>query len=545
MRPVTRTGLIVVAAALAATLTLGAQTKNLGRIDFPTSGSPEAQKHFIQGMLLLHSFEYADARDEFQAASKLEPHFAMAYWGEALTYTHPLWMQQDVMSARAALSRLAPTKEAQLAAAPTEREKDYIRAVEALYGDGDKLARDLAYAAALERMHAKYPNDLEAASLYALALMGTCQYQRDAAVYMRAAAVAEEVFAKNPEHPGAIHYLIHAYDDPIHAPLGLRVARVYGKVAGAASHAQHMPSHIFIAMGMWDDVISANIQAAKVADDRMKAKSLGPEARNYHALLWLEYAYLQQGPPLGVNGIGNSQPEQSYHFQPHIADAERVLADAEKSAFVQSTGASMSQMRAVYALATGSLAKVAEVSPGSGMLPAIEVLTSRGLIEVRQGHADAARKTLAEAQAKLSAGGGSPQQHAGMAMPGSPNDRKAAEIMVHELEAVLLQADGKRDAAFQMLSDAAAAEDAMTFEFGPPVPVKPVHELYGELLLAEGIRLTEGELRNEKQAETDLHEAQKQFQHALERCPKRWLSLVGVSRADQELGRLAGMRAGH
>ena len=204
---------------LATALVCAAQTTNLGHIDFPTSGTPEAQKHFIQGMLLLHSFEYEDARDEFQAASKIEPRFAMAYWGEALTHTHPLWMQQDVPAARAALSRLAPSKEARLAAAPTEREKDYLSSVELLYGDGDKLSRDLAYAAALGRMHEKYPNDMDAASLYALALMGTCQDQRDAAVYMRAAAVVEEVFAKAPEHPGAIHYMIHAYDDPIHAPL--------------------------------------------------------------------------------------------------------------------------------------------------------------------------------------------------------------------------------------------------------------------------------------------------------------------------------------
>ena len=122
--------------ALALSTICAAQTANLGHIDFPTSGKPEAQKHFIQGMLLLHSFEYADAKEEFQAASKIDSHFAMAYWGEALTYTHPLWNQQDVSSARAALARLAPTKEARLALAPTEREKDYLRAVEALYGDG-------------------------------------------------------------------------------------------------------------------------------------------------------------------------------------------------------------------------------------------------------------------------------------------------------------------------------------------------------------------------------------------------------------------------
>ncbi len=477
---------------LGATLTCAGQTSHLGHIDFPTSGTPAAQKHFIQGMLWLHSFEYADARDEFQAASKIDPHFAMAYWGEALTYTHPLWMQQDVPAARAALARLAPTKDGRLAAAPTEREKDYLRAVEALYGEGDKLHRDVAYAAALGRMHEKYPNDLEAASLYALALMGTCQRQRDTAVYMRAAAVAEEVFARNPEHPGAIHYLIHAYDDPIHAPLGLRVARVYAKVAGAASHAQHMPSHIFMALGMWDDVISANILSVKVADDRIKAKGLGPADRNYHALLWLEYGYLQEN---------------------RVADAERVLADV-------GSAPAATQMRAVYAVETGSWDKMGAMNTMSG-LPAVEVLTARGLIEIHKGQSDAARKSLAEAQAKMGTEGGA-SHYAGMTMPASPNDHRAAEIMVHELEALLLHADGKKEDALKMLADAAAEEDTMTFDGGPPVPLKPAHELYGEVLLADG----------------NLREAQKQFQKTLERCPRRRLALQGLSQTEQELKRL-------
>src|SRR5271155_5849672 len=176
-------------AALFAVLTLTAlaQQTNLGHIDFPTSGSKEAQKHFIQGFLLLHSFEYSASRDEFQAASKLEPGFAMAYWGEALTYKHQVWVEQDAPAARAALQRLASTAEARSAKAPTQREKDYLRAVEILYGDGDKISRDVAYSDAMGRMMKKYPDDLEAASLYAVALLGTCQYERQYPVYMRAA----------------------------------------------------------------------------------------------------------------------------------------------------------------------------------------------------------------------------------------------------------------------------------------------------------------------------------------------------------------------
>lgn len=202
----------------------------------------------------------------------------MAYWGEALTETHQVWVEQDVKAGRAALEKLGTTREARLAKTPTEREKDYLSAAELLYGEGDKAERQ-AYADAMGRLAVKYPKDLEAAALYSVALLGTCQGVRRTDVYIRGAAVAEEVFAKNPQHPGAIHYLIHAYDDPVHAPLGLRPARVYADVAGGASHAQHMPSHIFIALGMWNEVISANEIAVSVADRRVERKALGPESR--------------------------------------------------------------------------------------------------------------------------------------------------------------------------------------------------------------------------------------------------------------------------
>jgi hypothetical protein len=329
-----------------------------------------------------------------------------------------------------------------------------------------------------------------------VALMGTCQFERNYAVYMRAAAVAEEVFAKNPEHPGAIHYLIHAYDDPVHAPLGLRATRVYAKVAGAASHAQHMPSHIFVALGMWDDVVSANIMSAKVADDRMKAKGLGPDARNYHALYWLEYGYLEQG---------------------RTADAERVLADVAQSAAQTKSGGNLALMRATYAVETGSWDTLGDLKMvNGGIVQNIAALTSLGMGELRRGDKESARKMLIEARAKQTGGGEGPSHYAGgMAMPNSPNDRKQADIMTKELDAMLAWKAGKKDDALKTLSEAATAEDALTFEFGPPVPVKPVHELIGELLLEDGRKA----------------DARKEFEKALERAPGRRLSLRGLQAA--------------
>src|SRR4029453_17203152 len=156
-----------------------------------------------------------------------------------------------------------------------------------LYGDADKQACDLAYADAMAELHRAYPDDPDAAAFYALALLGTAHEGRDFTLYMRAAAIVEPVFRDHPNHPGALHYLIHAYDDPVHAPLGLRAARRYGRVAPSASHAQHMPSHIFFALGRWDDAIAANTAAL--------ATARGQGQGGYHALEWLTYAYLQQG----------------------------------------------------------------------------------------------------------------------------------------------------------------------------------------------------------------------------------------------------------
>jgi tetratricopeptide (TPR) repeat protein len=245
-----------------------AQEVALGHTEFENSGAEAAQEPFLRGLLLLHSFEYEDAAEAFRAAQQADPGFALAYWGEAMTYNHPLWAQQDLDAARAALDRLAPTPEARRAKAPTERERAYVTAADALFGEGDKRARDHAFAEAMEHVHTAYPDDLDAAALYALSILGTSHDGRDVRTYMRAAAVAEEVFARNPDHPGAAHYLIHSYDDPIHAPLGVRAARAYSEIAPAAAHALHMPSHIFTALGLWDDVAHLNEASWAAADAR-------------------------------------------------------------------------------------------------------------------------------------------------------------------------------------------------------------------------------------------------------------------------------------
>ena len=477
---------------------LAAQSGDLGKIDFPTSGSAEARKHFLRGALLLHSFEFDDAAEEFRQARKIEPDFAMACWGEAMTFNHPLWMEQDTDAARKALDRLAPTPEARLAKAPTEREKMYLSAVETLYGKGDKTANDRAYAEAMRLLHEKFPEDENAAAFYALALLGSTEGKRDFSAYMKAAAIAEEVFAKNPFHPGAVHYLIHSYDDPVHAPLGMRAAVVYAKIAPAAGHALHMPSHIFFASGMWEEAAASNEAAWKASLDRAERKSLGPDDHNYHALFWLEYSYLQLG---------------------RYADAHKALAAMEKDAGASGSDRAkthLAMMRAAYVVETrrfdGDVAKAVSENAEKGV-----ALFAEGFAAAARGERERAGKA-AGAIGKETADG----HHGGGSMyaMGRASAAAADAVMRKELEAVLMSPGKDDPRSLALAKEAAVAEDAMNFEVGPPAIVKPAHELQGEMLLAVGKPV----------------EARAEFERSLAHAPNRALSLLGLARSAAKSG---------
>ena len=218
MRKLQPSGIGLVVAAF---LSAGVNAQELGSITFPASGSAAAQPKFIEGVKDLHSFEFDEAAEAFHHAQQIDPTFALAYWGEAMSYNHPLWAQQDLPAARKALERLAPTLEARLARAHTEKEKGYLAAVNQLfYAPGDKLARDNAYCDAMARLYDRWPEDHEIAIFYALSLLGTVRpgdkgFRRQAL----AASIAIKVFQENPSHPGAAHFIIHAFDDPDHAIL--------------------------------------------------------------------------------------------------------------------------------------------------------------------------------------------------------------------------------------------------------------------------------------------------------------------------------------
>jgi tetratricopeptide (TPR) repeat protein len=486
----------------------------LGKIDFPNSGAAAAQPAFMRGALLLHSFEYEDAREAFQEARRIDPGFALAAWGEAMTYNHPLWAQQDRDAALAALATLAPTAAARREKAPTERERGYLDAVEILYGEGAKPERDVAYMEAMRRLHESNPGDLEAQAFYALSILGSVP-ERDFGTYMRAAAEAEEVFAKNPLHPGAVHYLIHSYDDPIHAPLGLRAARVYAQIAPAASHAQHMISHIYMALGAWDEVVAANTIAVAVSEDRLRRKGKPLSGRSHHALAWLEYGLLQQG---------------------RFAEARRTLdtmaADATDAASSETLW-HYAQMRAAYIVADPTR----DDAPPARPLPDVTVASiaadafATGYRAVLAGDLTAARAAAEGLRGARATAQAAPHECGNKVYDGSNEkvDLEIAAIMLQQLEALVLSAEGKHDEAIALLEQAAVAEVARAMDFGPPAIVKPSNELLGDVLLARG----------------RAADAKARFEQALARAPRRTLSVAGLARAAEQAGDAEAAREAH
>ncbi|PYQ49675.1 MAG: hypothetical protein DMF59_12890 [Acidobacteria bacterium] len=271
----------------------------LGTIVFPNSGKPEAQDAFLRGVLLLHNFAYLQAKDAFVEAEKIDPKFVLAYWGEAMTHNHPIWNQVDVEKGRSVLDKV---KTLQM----TARERGYIEALQALYGEGERKQRDYAYEKAMQRVAKAYPDDIEAQVFWALSILGSREWhQLDERRSIAAAAILEPLFPTHPDHPGVLHYLIHAYDDPIHAPLGLRAARQYAKVASSAPHALHMPSHIFLQLGMWEDAAHSN-EAAYALSKQWGEPDL-------HSLSWLEYVYLQQHRYADAKHLLDEAPGSDHH----------------------------------------------------------------------------------------------------------------------------------------------------------------------------------------------------------------------------------------
>jgi tetratricopeptide (TPR) repeat protein len=473
----------------------------LGPVHFPNSGSPEAQPAFLRGVTALHNFQYEDAVEAFQEAQRLDRDFAMACWGEAMAWNQTLWLNQDAERARQVLLRLGPTAEARAAKAGTDRERGYLRAVEVLFGNGEKAARDRAYASAMADVAQANPEDLEAKSFLALAIMGTMarspslfgqaeddQHQHalvGSEAQKTAAALLEKVLARNPDHPGALHYLIHNYDDPDHARLALPAARAYAKVAGLSSHALHMPAHIFLQLGMWDEAAASDEASFRASQAWVKRKGLGIGMHDYHSLSWLLYESLQQG---------------RYQRAREALDLIKPAVDATGASRLK---ALQSDMRARYVVETRSFHELA----GARDFGTTSELFAIGMSAARRGDATTLERVLTELKRR--------------AVARTTGDLQAdVAVMEKELSALGAVAAGRDADAVARMQEAMALERELPPPLGLPRPIKPAAELFGEILL---------ELERPREAAVE-------FERALARWPNRSLSLLGLARASAALG---------
>jgi len=474
-----------------------------GHVEFANSGAPTAQGDFLDGLALLHDFEYDPAAAAFRRAESADPDFAMAYWGEAMTFNHPVWMQQDLKSARAALNKLAPSSAMRRSKAQTEREKAYLGAIEILYGEGTKEDRDVRYEDAMAKLHARYPDDVDATAFYALSILGSAHAGRDVATYMRSAALLEEAWISHRDHPGVLHYLIHSYDDPAHAPLGLRAARLYAKIAPDAGHAQHMTSHIFLALGMWTATVEANV-AAISAVNRVRVAGGKPPIGCGHYSSWLGYAYLQLGNVESAKSTLTACRAQMQAALPMEHPAHSMDPD-------DSVTGSFANMRLRYLLETGEWnGDIAgwTVPENAGPGARLDFAFAHALGEIAQGHIAAARdaivklETLSRSVVNLETKRNDPD----------PTDRIRPEILLAEAKGLMAEQEGDIATAEKLLRQAVGLEATLPIAFGPPTIDQPTHELLGAFLLRHGQRT----------------QARAEFEKALAAAPARRLAERGL-----------------
>jgi len=273
-------------------------TGKLGTVHFQTSCAKSVQPQFERAVAILHSFWYEEADKAFRAVTEADPNCAMAWWGAAMSLWHPLWLPYpDAATLQKGVDALAHAK---AITNTTQRERDYIAALSDFYEGYDKndhRTRALAYEKAMEQLAQRYPDDREASIFYALALNATAlPTDKTYANARKAGAILEKVFKEQPNHPGVAHYIIHSYDNPVLAERALPAARSYAKIAPSVPHAQHMPSHIFIRLGLWDEAIASNLASQSAARDyEMQSHMEGAWDQRLHATDYLMYSYLQTG----------------------------------------------------------------------------------------------------------------------------------------------------------------------------------------------------------------------------------------------------------
>lgn len=489
----------------------------LGEVSFQVTGLPEAQEHFKNGLLFLHSFEYEAASAEFELAREKDKSMAMAYWGEAMTCNHSIWQRQKKEKALQILSEFAATPEERAAKIKTDLEKDFFAAIEILFGEGTKYDRDIAYQKYLEKMTKKYPGHHEVSAFYAISLLASSRNGRDAKLYDKSARIAQGILKENPQHPGALHYLIHSYDDPDHAHMAVDAADSYAKVAPDAAHALHMPSHIYVALGRWNDVVTSNIASWNAS--MKKAKTDEAKNGSYHALNWLQYGFLQRGELDMANKM----------LQKMVNYTDENPSKSARSYMVAMKGAQMVETDAWEGLLADieihtmdlNLVKRAGYSYLEGM-KAYHQQDQKELNRIIDQLAIeriAATHELGDEQFAMCSTGGFANK------PPSQMDVDMVQILEYQLQANLADLNGDVDEAKDLFEKATKLDEYLEYSYGPPLMLKPVHEAYAEYLAKQ----------------KDWKASHEMFEKSLERQPRRMRSLQGKLKVSQELNNQKSM----
>ena len=489
--------------------------EGLGRVHMETSCAAAVAAEFDSALALLHSFWYGRAFERFTQVAKRDPECAMADWGAAMTYNHPFWdppTKADEAAAWALVQKGLSIKKA------SPREKLYLAAVAELYkeaGAGTKSERDQGYRAAMKAVYAKYPDD-ETKLFYGLSILGAVPAGATGFDQQgQAAKLFEEVYANHPDHPGVLHYLIHAYDDPEHAQQGLQAARAYAKAAPNVPHALHMPSHIFTRLGYWDESEATNLKGWQVSEADVRNAGESGAYRDFHNLNYLEYAYIQLG-----------RYRDAQHTVDIIAAQYNSLPNKQTAPDSPALQSRHVRGRTIYAVPDrvvygyfDMLTRLVVESARWNEVAAIPLLVpSRDFVAVKlQWQAKAAavqgdRTASRDAAAKLTALSQEPGQH--------PFAKQIISLQATEAEAFAAEAAGDTSTAVSKLKEAAAIEDSIDDLSQPPYPVIPANELLGNLLL---------ELKRPQEATT-------YFEKALLRTPNRPKVIFGLAHAAEAMG---------
>ena len=491
--------------------------RGVGKVEFPISCTPAVQSEFARGVALLHSFFYEEARRVFTAVAERDPKCAMAQWGIAMTWWHPIWTPPtpDEMSAgKAAIEKAKAMNPG------TEREREFIRALNIYYNSPDARTaaavgqschgpvgprdRVVAYETAMRQLRDKYPDDFEVQTFHAFAVLAVGYATLDDATLskqLEAAAILEKLWKQNPKHPGVVHYLIHCYDYPQFAQRGLAAAQTYDSIAPWVPHALHMPSHIFTRLGMWDESIAANRASAEAsrAYAVMRHRD-ATEAEELHALDYMPYSYLQEARDIEarkivdfVGTVRKTNPELEF------SGAYALAAIPTRYAFERNDWASA---------ATLTVPKL----PHWSSFPFMEALIEYGhaLGRAHTGDLDGARTAIARMQ----------QLRHATKDPKFDYFKSHLDLQMQAASAWVTAAEGKKNEAIEMLRRAADAEDILGKHPVSPGAFVPIREQLGTLLLEVG----------------QAKEAQREFEAALKIYPGRFRGLYGAALAAEQAG---------